>query len=290
MNGSSPNDDHLPFDSAVAKQTNTGLSSLQTVAASLLLVSWLFLFAGGITMDTTQFRCAISSGGALKLATEARPGDEEAKSICKQHESWAPVWTSSFSGETGRTYRLVVAWFGLLLFFLPLNLAMVSAAAGGLGALGNKANLEDDPMDQASTNLSASDRVQSQDNTSPIMSGLLRGLFVYLFFISGLLLFDDKPFSSPGPGLYIRLAGFISLISFLVNYRPHLFATISDWAFDRINSRKVVPTRARQEETKITVEERSGSEAMKTASTNGKPGTNGDKLTETMKASLPSSG
>jgi hypothetical protein len=41
------------------------------------------------------------------------------------------------------------------------------------------------------------------------LSGLLRGLFIYLFFISGLLLFDDKPFSSPGPGQYIRLAGFI---------------------------------------------------------------------------------
>ena len=73
------------------------------------------------------------------------------------------------------------------------------------------------------------------------MSGLLRGLFVYLFFISGLMLFDDKPFSSPGPGQYIRLAGFVSLISFLVNYRPHLFATISDWAYERINTRKVVP-------------------------------------------------
>jgi len=48
----------------------------------------------------------------------------------------------------------------------------------------------------------------------------------------------DKPFSSPGPRQYIRLAGFISLISFLVNYRPNLFATISDWAFERINSRK----------------------------------------------------
>ena len=73
------------------------------------------------------------------------------------------------------------------------------------------------------------------------MSGVLRGLFVYLFFISGLLLFDDKPFSTPGPGQYIRLAGFISLVSFLVNYRPNLFASISDWAYERINSRRVLP-------------------------------------------------
>ncbi len=110
---------------------------------------------------------------------------------------------------------------------------MISATAGALGAFGNKAHLEPDERPS-----------ESQDNSSLLMSGLLRGLFVYLFFISGLLLFDDKPFSSPGPGQYIRLAGFVSLISFLVNYRPHLFASISDWAYERINTRKVVPEKS----------------------------------------------
>ena len=224
-------------------------------------------------MDTTQFRCAISPAGARALATEARPDDEEAKNICKQHEAWVPLWSSSMSPETASAYKYVVAWLGLLLFFLPLNLAMVSSAAGALGALGNKANLEHDPTEselqggQTGPNLNGDQApTKSRDDSNPIMSGLLRGLFLYLFFISGLLLFDDKPFSSPGPGQYIRLAGFISLISFLVNYRPHLFATIFDWAFERINSRKLVPARARKEETKaeITVEETAAVDEKKT--------------------------
>ncbi|HKY28412.1 MAG TPA: hypothetical protein VJM12_10790 [Pyrinomonadaceae bacterium] len=224
-------------------------------------------------MDTTQFRCAISPAGARALATEARPDDEEAKNICKQHEAWVPLWSSSMSPETASAYKYVVAWLGLLLFFLPLNLAMVSSAAGALGALGNKANLEHDPAEselqggQTGPNLNGDQApTKSRDDSNPIMSGLLRGLFLYLFFISGLLLFDDKPFSSPGPGQYIRLAGFISLISFLVNYRPHLFATIFDWAFERINSRKLVPARARKEETKaeITVEETAAVDEKKT--------------------------
>jgi hypothetical protein len=260
------------------------LTGGELVLAALFLVMWLVLFGGGITMDTGKFRCAISTGGASALAAEAQPGEAAAKDVCQKREyaDWIPVgwsWLAEeqsstkqnpsgtteptpastvYAGQTSNThrpklvatekanaYRLLVAWLGVLLFFLPLNLAMVSATAGALGALGNKANLEDDrpepsvPPDQQLN--------RSTDISNPIMSGLLRGLFVYLFFISGLLLFDDKPFSSPGPGQYIRLAGFISLISFLINYRPHLFTTISDWAFERINSRKVIPKKQPEE-------------------------------------------
>ena len=208
-------------------QSIHGLSRGQAILAVFFLLSWLFLFAGGITMDTTKFRCVISPEGATQLAAEGKVGQQvRAEDVCKNQVVWVPAWPAALAN----TYSLGVSWLGILLFFLPLNLAMISSAAGALGAIGNRANLEDDQTSP-----------KSRDDSSPLMSGLLRGLFVYLFFISGLLLFDDKPFSSPSPGQYIRLAGFISLISFLVNYRPHLFATISDWAYERINSRKVIP-------------------------------------------------
>jgi hypothetical protein len=247
---------------AVSPAANSiGLSRWQTVYTSFFLLAWLSLFAGGITMDTTKYRCAISTGGASRLAMEAQPGDLAAKDACKDFESWVPVGAGVFEGEAANVYRVAVAWVGVLLFFLPLNLAVLAAAAGALGALGNKANLEDDPAEpdpRIKRDINENRSRKSQDNSSPVMSGLLRGIFVYLFFVSGLLLFDDKPFSSPGPGQYIRLAGFISLISFLVNYQPHLFTTISEWAFERINARKVVPTKARREEaeTEIVVEEK----------------------------------
>lgn len=212
----------------------TGLSRVQAILAVFFLLSWLFLFAGGITMDTTKFRCVVSPGGATQLAAEGKVGQQvKAEDVCKDQVVWVPAWPA----QLANTYSLAISWLGILLFFLPLNLAMISSAAGALGAIGNRANLEDDQTSP-----------QSRDDSSPLMSGLLRGLFVYLFFISGLLLFDDKPFSSPGPGQYIRLAGFISLISFLVNYRPHLFATISDWAYERINSRKVIPAERSNDE------------------------------------------
>ena len=212
------------------------LTRLQILLAAFVLVLWFFLFAGGISMDTSKFRCAISPGGATALAAEARPGQTvSVESVCKDQDFWVPAWPVKLSEQSAAAYKLGISWLGLLLFFLPLNLAMIACAAGALGAFGNRANLE---HEQA--------RILAWDDSNPVMSGLLRGLFVYLFFISGLLLFDDKPFSSPGPGQYIRLAGFLSLISFLVNYRPNLFSTISDWAFERINARKVVPSEPKE--------------------------------------------
>lgn len=224
-----------------SNKKSVGLSGLQTLGASVFLIAWLSLFAGGITVDTARFRCAISPSAAVVLAQEGRPSDPLTKEVCKDYDS-----AGTFQAKT-------FAWIAILLFFLPLNLAMVSASAGVLGALGNKANLEHDEIVPADA-MEAPTR--STDNTSPLMSGLLRGLFIYLFFISGLLLFDDKPFSSPGPGQYIRLAGFLSLISFLVNYRPHLFTTITDWAFARINSQKTIPpdNKVKVEQTKQTTE------------------------------------
>ncbi len=205
--------------------------------ASFFLMCWLLLFAGGITMDTTKFRCEISPDGARALAAEAKPGEALAvDTVCREKDFWVPGWLVSWPAAANG-WKLAISWIVVLLFFLPLNLAVVSAAAGALGALGNRANLDDEQS-----------RIVSRDDSNPIMSGLLRGLFVYLFFISGLLLFDDKPFSTPGPGQYVRLAGFISLISFLVNYRPNLFSTISDWAFERINTRKVRTGRDRADD------------------------------------------
>ena len=221
------NAEEKPINGGTRTQSMHGLSRGQAIIAVFFLLSWLFLFAGGITMDTRKFRCVISPDGATQLEAEGRVGQQvKPEDICKNQDIWVPAWPA----ELANAYSLGVSWLVILLFFLPLNLAMISSTAGALGAIGNKANLEDDQTSQ-----------KSRDDSSPLLSGLLRGLFVYLFFISGLLLFDDKPFSNPGPGQYIRLAGFISLISFLVNYRPHLFATISDWAYERINSRKVIP-------------------------------------------------
>lgn len=213
---------------ARAKSAPLQLNNYERLFASLVLISWLFLFAGGILVDTTPYRCVISPSGVQVLVDEANTSGPRGVAVCTPAQQqgaglWVPGWPQSWS----KAYVLAVSWLAVLLFFLPLNLALVCATAGTLGAFGGKANLQDDSTPH-----------NSRDESNPYVSGLLRGFFVYLFMISGLLLFDDKPFSNPGPGQYIRFAGFLSLFSFVVNYQPFLFTTLIEGAFQRISARR----------------------------------------------------
>jgi hypothetical protein len=96
-------------------------------------------------------------------------------------------------------------------------------AASVLGALGEQANLSRLPMSH-----------RGQLPSNPYVSATLRGFFVYLFLLSGLLLLDDAPFTTPTQGQYVRLSGFLSLFSFVVSYQPRLFNVLIVWAFHRI--------------------------------------------------------
>jgi hypothetical protein len=96
-------------------------------------------------------------------------------------------------------------------------------AASVLGALGEQANLSRLPLNR-----------RGQLPSNPYVSATLRGFFVYLFLLSGLLLLDDAPFTTPTQGQYVRLSGFLSLFSFVVSYQPRLFNVLIVWAFHRI--------------------------------------------------------
>jgi hypothetical protein len=67
---------------------------------------------------------------------------------------------------------------------------------------------------------------------------MLRGFFVYLIMISGLLLLDVNPFSDPSPSQYIWLAGFLSLFGFVLSYEPRLFRKIIVWSYHQIENRE----------------------------------------------------
>ena len=94
------------------------------------------------------------------------------------------------------------------------NLAILCLVSGLLGALGARASLGTDV-----------EGGNAEDTTSPRNSALLRGFMVYLALIAGVLMFGDDP-TSPTQKQYVRLAGFMSLVAFIVNYRPSLFGTL----------------------------------------------------------------
>jgi hypothetical protein len=186
------------------------LSAPQCASALAIFVGWLLLFAAGIVVDTKPYRTAISPTAAALLETDNQAAATSAATA-------APVDSPS----------KVAAWLVVVTCFLPLNLAWVCALASALGAFGNAANLADD----GSTS-------RSRDTSNPFLSAVLRGFFVYLFMMSGLLLLDEAPFTHPTPEQYIRLGGFLSLFSFVVSYQPRLFNILIVWAFHRISVRE----------------------------------------------------
>ena len=191
------------------------LKLIQCLFAFLAFLVWLVLFAGGILIDTKPYRSVLSPGGVAALEAEAVPSTAAAASATPVNTQ-APKPPAPAPG-------LAKSWIVVLLWFLPVNLAWLCAAAATLGSFGSRVNLGDDQTKRT-----------SRDNSNPFISALLRGFFIYLFMISGLLLLDVNPFSNPTPGQYVRLAGFLSLFSFVVNYQPRLFSMLIVWAFNRI--------------------------------------------------------
>ena len=123
------------------------------------------------------------------------------------------------------------AWFVVLTCYTPTNIAILCCLAGLLGASGNQVKLGPD-----------SHKTDGLDRTYPLLSALTRSFFVYIVLISGTFVLLPDPFPDPYlPGstqhspaemreLYIRLAGLVSLLSFVVSYKPKHFVT----AFKRI--------------------------------------------------------
>lgn len=205
-----------------------------------VFVLWLGLFGGGILVDTEPYRQAISPDGAARLSDEGRPAaTREREGREPSPPAASPSATQSVTATNKR--HLLRAWLVVLTCFLPLNLAWLCLSASTLGAVGNLANLSDD-----------GDPSQSPDLTNPYMSAVLRGFFVYLFLMSGLLVLDNAPFSNAGPSQYIRLAGFLSLFSFVVSYQPRLFGSLLLSAFERIQFRAGDKTSATKTESKET--------------------------------------
>ncbi|HEY0098632.1 MAG TPA: hypothetical protein VGB76_06725 [Pyrinomonadaceae bacterium] len=226
-----------PIDQNVLPAEKPGhkeLSPKARVLASLTLLIWLNLFAGGIFIDTKPSRCVINPEGVAALGRQSAVNGGRETNPC-------PV--TDTEGRVIERPPLLAAWFLALIFFLPLNLALLCATAGVLGTFGNIANLYPDQL-----------ALSSHDHSNPYISGLLRGFFVYLFVISGMLVLDDAPFSNTSPAQYIRLAGFLSLLSFIVNYQPHIFSKLVDMAQNRLpNSQDGAVAVAQTEDDKMAV-------------------------------------
>lgn len=114
------------------------------------------------------------------------------------------------SGTTKLGYLLLV-----LASYTITNLPLLGCTASVLGALARQAEIGVEGANGAPI-----------DRTNPYVSAAVRGIFVYLFVISGMLVVVEAPFSSITLEQYIRLAGFTSLLCFLLSHNPEMASRI----------------------------------------------------------------
>lgn len=140
------------------------------------------------------------------------------------------LWTSVFLAGTlipSAPFRAQIRTFqfadvetflevtGLTLVSYTLsNLLGLCVLASLLGAFGSRAKLDPHPDDGSDHHL---------DTSSPYISAAIRGFFIYLAVLAGVLILTENPFLDPQQATYIRTAGFVSLFGFLASYNPGIF-------------------------------------------------------------------
>jgi hypothetical protein len=105
-------------------------------------------------------------------------------------------------------------WFIILTTFTLTNVAILCCLAAVIGAAGRRLRL----------GLTDDDFGRLDETPNLYAAAVVAGFFVYLVAISGVLVLVEQPFSALSPDRYTRLAGLISLLSFLAGYSPKMLA------------------------------------------------------------------
>lgn len=196
--------------------------------------------------ETAPLDSAALSGQAGQFQTQPA---EQSSDVRQQRieRDLATTALDSTLRETAATIRSsvepaelpwAITWIVALLSYTPTNILLLAAFAGILGSLACRANLDwqskPEDLDEGEAASATAGSASRCDTINPCFSGLVRGLFVYLMLISGLLLLTEDPFTNLNASRYVRLAGFTSLISFLVSLRGGLFARFLSGAAKRV--------------------------------------------------------
>jgi hypothetical protein len=159
-------------------------------AAVAALLLWIVLFSSGLLVDSAFFRQHVSANGQISLGNFALA----------------------------------------ILIYTPTNVAFLSVLCGFIGGCCSRIFEVGDLPEQLQKAADAQNPELVRSLTrriaylaeSPWLS-MLRGFITYIAAIAGILLVIGDPFANPTPLQYIRTAGIISLIAFVMGYDPTRF-------------------------------------------------------------------
>ena len=123
-------------------------------------------------------------------------------------------YRARFSEFRGSPLEVLGDGLVVVVTYTLTNVGLLCMLASALGAIGARAGLGPD-----------GDAHEHHDSSAPASSAVLRGFFVYMAVLAGVLVFADRPVE-PTQTQYVRLAGLVSLFAFTLNYYPALFATL----------------------------------------------------------------
>ena len=179
----------------------------------LSLLAWIAIFGAGLLIETDVWRHT--------LAPHSVPINDPAKKAVFGIGS--VVVTAEIPSSQLRNSSL--SYLSALICFTPLNLFFLATMAGLTG--GYASNIAISTMsDEHRATLAKDNPRRDFLLQEPPISAAIRGFVVYLFVIAGLYVVFDSPFKDPSSSQYIRLAGTISIMAFLVGYDA---SRIEDW-------------------------------------------------------------
>jgi hypothetical protein len=132
------------------------------------------------------------------------------------------------------------SFFIAALVYTPSNIALLSVLSGFIGGCISRvigvveidSKIEEARVAQNDTLLKNLERRKSFLLESPVVS-MFRGFLTYIGIISGVLLLVYSPFKNTDPEQYIRIAGLVSGIAFIMGYDPtkfeELISQFSQW-------------------------------------------------------------
>lgn len=114
--------------------------------------------------------------------------------------------------------------FGMVfLCYTVTNAAILCIVAGVAGAMARQFF---SPGMQEETDHTTPQPPENNKASDNIFSGALRGFLIYLVFLAGAYAATSSPFAATTAEQYARMAGTVSLLSFLISYEPNFIRAI----------------------------------------------------------------
>ncbi len=122
-------------------------------------------------------------------------------------------YRAELTSGIGLTLRhKIYDWFVAISCYTLTNVLLLCAISSVIGEFGRRVRLG-----------LTEEAEEIRPSGNPFSAALARGFFIYLVAISGIMMLVENPFTATSPQQYVRLAGFISLLSFMMGYNPHMF-------------------------------------------------------------------